>query len=724
RFASVADFLAAWKQALAEAPTLQAPAPRPSPRAESAPAAAAPPPAGRPFPVGLAVGGLALVIGAGVFFGVSLPGLNRGRSAADATPTAAAATAPAGSTQAAAPSAPAPAPTAYGVETSAQAEWRSWKAANRVRRLLVRGDELYVAGPGGITVWSIAAGSVLRRYTTGNGLPHANVYSIWVDDDGTLWAATEAGLGRLNPGSDEWLTYDTADGLDSNLVTAVTRAGEYLIVGTHYSGQDGGGLNLFDGRAWQAAPNFPSTNTDVALGDGKLANAVNVLLPAPDGVLWVGTEAGLGRYQRDTGEWARFTTDDGLRGNRVFALYLDQAGQLFVGTDDGAARFDGQGFQPTDQAPPDTVLGIVQDAQGRYYLSGGGGIWRYDSANVNWEEFSSGRGDLTVYEVTDAVAAGDGGLFFGTDGVGPLRYEDRAFTPWYIDDSTVAAWHSLILPAPDLGELWFIEGYGAYADRFDLQSGTWRPWTENACDCQPQALDAAGNQWGSRWAQGFVILSPEQKLTQVGAEAGLPSAANVRVIAPLADGSAWIGTEEDGLAFYDGEQVEFMDEAETGLPRARVWSLFVAADGALWAGVGEQISRRAPDGTWEHFRRGEALNGNFEWAADFAEDEDGGLWVATTGAGAYFYQDETWTQFSEGQAGVRLTSNYLHAVALDPAGGVWFGSAAGAAYFDGQTWATFDVAAGLINAEVFDVYVEPDGVVWFATAGGVTRYQP
>ena len=677
------------------------------------------------------LGGLATVIVVVVLAAVVLPRLGQGRRAANATATAAAAspaTAPAATagivatSGAAGPATEEPAATAA---VSPAPEWQSWTAANRVRDLFVRGDELYAAGPGGITVWSVAEETVLRRYTTGDGLPHPNVFAVWVDEDGTLWAATEVGLGRLNPGSDEWITYNTADGLDSDLVTNLSRAGDYLVGGSRYSNREGGGLNLFDGQKWGPAPGFPSTNWEQALAQGKLANAVNVVLPAADGGLWVGTAAGLGRYQRDTGELTRFTTADGLPGENILSLYQDQAGQLIVGTEAGAARFDGERFQATDQAPPYGVYGIVQDSQGRYYLAGGGGIWRYDPANVNWEEFSEQTGDLTAYEVTDAVAAEDGTLFFSTDGVGPLRYDGETFTSWYIDDSTVRAWHGRILPAPDLGQLWFIELYGDYADRFNLGRGEWEPWTYNPCECVPLAFDAAGNLWGSRWQQGFQVMSPEERLTEVGESAGLPAERNVRAIAPLPDGSAaWIGTEEDGLAFYDSERVEFLDEAATGLPRARVWSLFLASDGTLWAGIGEQISRLTPDGDWEHFRRGQELDGSFEWAADFAEDGDGGVWAATAGAGAYLYQEEAWTQYADGRAGVRLPSDYLHAVALDPDGSLWFGTTDGAARFDGSNWTTYQVRDGLIQAEVFDIYVEPDGVVWFATAGGVTRRRP
>ncbi len=736
RFQSVAEFLGAWKSAVkaaevrafAGAATVHVPPAADTvaapPRAEAtqvAPAAAAP--AARPgLPPAAIIGAVGVVMIGLIFVLAVLPNL-RPRPAATATAPAAAGQPTAAIAGTAAATAPPGATEPAGPVTPADGEWASWTAANLIRQLRVVGDRLYAAGPGGLTVWDLAAGEVVARATTGAGLPHANVFDVWVDDDGTLWVATEAGLARQNAGSAQWITYDTADGLDSNLVTALVRTGDFLVAGTYYSGRDGGGLNLFDGRTWQPAPDFPSVNWERAQAEGRLANHINVLL-ADDAGLWVGTEAGLGRFDRAPAEWRIFTTDQGLPDNRISALYVDSAGALLVGTQGGAARFDGDTFTPTDQAPPDNVLGIVQDSAGRYYFSGGGGIWRFDAANANWDEFSSQTGALPVYGVGVAVAAADGTLFFGSDGVGPIRYDGTGFVTWYQADSTVVAWHDAILPLPDESALWFVEAYGAYADRFDLGAEAWAPYIDLACECRPLAFDADGNLWGGRWAQGFVIETPEGGLTSVSADEGLPTEMNVRVLQPGPDGSAWLGTDEDGLALYEGGFVEFVGEAEGGPPAERVWSLFLASDGALWAGVGDGVSRRDADGTWEHFRPGDVFDGNFGFAADFAEDADGAIWVATAGAGAYRYLAGDWEQFLSGQGGVALPSAYLYAAALGPDESLWFGGEGGAARFDGAAWTVWTVGDGLMNNLVNDIYVEPSGAAWFATAGGVSRYSP
>lgn len=728
RFNSVGEFLAAWKRALTEAPTLQAAAPVTAEIKAAMPTVAAPPltappsvPSTRkPLPVAWIIGGVVGVVIVGLALAAIIgPRLRDRTTDRTSEPRA---TATEALVVAATDVAPTEAPASEGEATEPSAEttdfaWQSWTAANRVFTLRVHDGQLYAVGPGGITVWDPDTGEVEARYTTGDGLPHPNVFSVWVDDDETLWAATEAGLGRRDPDTEEWTLYDTSDGLDSNLTTTVVRAGEFLIVGTQYSGREGGGLMVFDGRVWQSVPDFPSTEADRALAEGKLANAVNVLLPMEE-QLWVGTEVGLGVYDQPSNTWTRFTTADGLPDNRILSLYLDQEGAMWVGTAAGAARFNGATFDTTEQGPPYGVYGIVQDARGRYYFSGGGGIWRYDSSIADWQEFSNQTGDLPVYEVFGAVEA-DEVLYFGTDGAGLLRYDGDGFTPWYQEDATVRAWFGAILPVPDGSQLWFVEVYGGYADRFDLSANAWEAFTTDPCACAPLAFDANGNLWGTRWEEGVFIQAPDGTVVQVSAAQGLPVDHNVRLALPLNDGTAWLGTDL-GLAYYDGQNVTgIFTAADTGFASDFVRSMFLASDGSLWVSMDGSVSRLTPEGTWEHFTVGNPFTPNFGWASDFAEDQEGGLWVATQADWAYYYLDGQWTQVADG-----LPSPYVNAVTLAPEGALWFATNDGAAYFDGSDWTTYHIADGLINDFVYDIFVEPSGVVWFATNGGATRYGP
>ncbi len=49
-------------------------------------------------------------------------------------------------------------------------------------------------------------------------------------------------------------------------------------------------------------------------------------------------------------QWQAFDVDDGLPQNSAVAMTVDRYGLLWVGTEDGLARFDGQRFVAFDDA--------------------------------------------------------------------------------------------------------------------------------------------------------------------------------------------------------------------------------------------------------------------------------------------------------------------------------------------------------------------------------------
>lgn len=66
---------------------------------------------------------------------------------------------------------------------------------------------------------------------------------------------------------------------------------------------------------------------------------VSLFYIARDGAAWVGTEQG-GAFRSDGQTWQQFTAQDGLPGNHITAIVEDASGQLWFGTDNGAAHMD------------------------------------------------------------------------------------------------------------------------------------------------------------------------------------------------------------------------------------------------------------------------------------------------------------------------------------------------------------------------------------------------
>jgi len=728
RFASVDEFLSAWKKAMAEVDTLRAPAPAektvsaaPTPAPATQPAMAAPTLQAAPRKGGfprwaLGVVGVVVTLGVVLLAVTAVPALRRRAARLRATPTAAPAATIAptviGETFGTPP--PEETPPLPTAPVVAGEEWASWTAANNVEVVAAYDERIYTGGWGGVTVWDRADGTVLERYTTANGLPHPHVTAILADlEAGNLWFGTDDGLALFD--GQEWTVYNDQDGLDSNTVTALGWWENYLVVGTQYSDREGGGLNLFDGAQWNATPDFPSDHPD--RDPDALSNFVNAILQTADNTLWVGTSNGLGRYDGNT--WTRFTTDDGLPGNNIYTLFLDADGELLVGAEAGAARFDGEKFEAGEQGPPYGVHGITQDGEGRYWFSGGGGVWRFDPDKANWEEYSEQTGDMPSYDMYGAAHDDDGNVYFGSDGSGVVRY-DGEFTLWHVPNVPGLAAVGAILPAPD-GRLWFVQEYGDYVDVFDPEQEAWSPGPE--LPGVPLTFDSAGNVWASEWQNGLWIIGGGDE-THISAEQGLPTEAYVQGVAVAGDGTAWLATEQ-GLAFFDGQNVtQMLKAAEAGMASDFVRGVFAASDGSLWVRTETNLSRLTPDGQWEHLGAGSPFAFDVE-VTDIAEAYDGALWMTTYGDGVYRFADGEWEHFSPDNSD--LPWSHVRSVTLAPDGGLWFGLAdRGAAHFDGSDWDDFEVdeEEGLIQANANDIYVAPDGAVWFATSGGVTRYVP
>ncbi len=633
---------------------------------------------------------------------------------------------PAASTPAAGAT-PAVAATVAPVGAGGPAEhWRSWAAANNVVALALFNGQLVSGGPGGLTRWNLADGSVAGRLTTGNGLPDPNVTALLVDDQTqTLWIATEGGVVAFDGQTTR--VYDESSGLDSNTVTALARTRRGLLAGTAYSSADGGGLNLFDGNHWQPVAGFPSSGQTDTHPD-QLSTSVTAILEDSQGLWWVGTANGLGRYDGQT--WKRFSTADGLPDNEIVSLAV-VSGTVWAGTRGGPAQLQANTFVPAIEAQGRSTNGMFQSANGDLWFMSGDAILRRPAAGGNWQTFE--RAQFPAGEAYSGLEGPGGAIYFASD-AGVLRFNGRAFDLWSVPNVPTQSGYRHIL-AGLAGELWFVQQDGSNIDLLDLAGPTWQPIPSASCNsCAPLAWGPDGRLWAGS-EQGMYIVKGAaafraiqssiafSDVTHLTTDQGLPDGP-AWAVAFASDGSTWIGTTA-GVAVYAGAPITTVyTAANAGLADDSVNHLLAAGDGSMWVATNTDLSRRTPDGQWIHYGPGNPFQSDVR-VNGLAQDSSGAIWVATDGEGVYRFAGDAWTQFRPGVGGVRLPSTEVLCVTPARDGSVWFGTArTGAARFDGKTWQAFAVADGLIDDSVNDIYVDSAGVVWFATSGGVSAYQP
>ncbi|MEQ1515173.1 MAG: two-component regulator propeller domain-containing protein, partial [Usitatibacteraceae bacterium] len=181
----------------------------------------------------------------------------------------------------------------------------TWSGVNRVRKGALRDRSKW-------DVFTVA--------NTKGGLPNDWVYGLAEGKNGDIWLATEGGLGRF--AGEKWDNWNHAKGLGA----------PYEKVKNDIS---------FKSDPAQVSSHHAKQKQEMGLTGIKVAfnpNYIISLAVDAEGVVWAGTwGGGLSRFDGKT--WIHYTTTEGLPGNHVFMLHMDAKKTLWVGTNNGLARF-------------------------------------------------------------------------------------------------------------------------------------------------------------------------------------------------------------------------------------------------------------------------------------------------------------------------------------------------------------------------------------------------
>lgn len=306
--------------------------------------------------------------------------------------------------------------------------------------------------------------------------------------------------------------------------------------------------------------------------------------------LSTGALADIAGCDRSLDQWTlrHFTTADGLALDTVYALAADRDGFVWVGTEDGLSRFDGQDFEHVDLqpviggAPPFIRTLLVGESNTLFAGVSSSGVVTVDTRTGRARSMA-----LPLRSSIEALHEDNGRLLIGARGETLLRLDP--------DDGEIAV--------PGASE----RSIRAIARR------------------------SGGGFWVGYDGGGVELLEDDRLRSAPFREAPNPF---ISALAEDLDGRLWVGTRE-GLFSWDGSALEHHGESAGLIDRAHVVSLHVDARGHLWVGTGGEGIARLCRGR-ERFERfgleGELGRSHIN---DFLEDRDGSLWIASGGDGLY-----------------------------------------------------------------------------------------
>ncbi|NTW97883.1 MAG: hypothetical protein HGB28_04960, partial [Oscillochloris sp.] len=205
------------------------------------------------------------------------------------------------------------------------------------------------------------------------------VLAIMRDSSGRLWVSSFGGLSRLDPGARGFVNYP----LEFPAV-ALKQIGDTLWVGTW-----GGGvarLALSDPASLSPQDAvFAKLRHDPTDPTSLSSNDVWSIHATADGLVWLGTQAGLNRYDPQRGAFRVYGEKDGLRNATILGILEDSAGWLWLTTNNGLAKFNPQSerfriYDKNDglQGNEFNSNGYLRSASGEIYVGGASGFSVFD----------------------------------------------------------------------------------------------------------------------------------------------------------------------------------------------------------------------------------------------------------------------------------------------------------------------------------------------------------
>ena len=150
--------------------------------------------------------------------------------------------------------------------------------------------------------------------------------------------------------------------------------------------------------------------------DGLPSNTINVFTQTSDGYLWLGTNEGLVRFDGNTFTTFNATNTPALASNRIGRLQEGPAGYLWVVTDIGEMTLYHEGRFTRFETILSTSEPWVYVEGDTVWVETASGVWRYVEGRL--EPY---RQDLIDTQVSAIVRDGDGYLWVGTSSQGLYR---------------------------------------------------------------------------------------------------------------------------------------------------------------------------------------------------------------------------------------------------------------------------------------------------------------
>lgn len=530
-----------------------------------------------------------------------------------------------------------------------------------------------------------------------NSVSDNRITCLLSDREGGLWIGTMfGGLNRYAISQDKFYKYhydqDDKSTLNSSTITAIFEDSKNNIwVGTKQ------GLNLYDRdndlfiRVSFENDDFPNSVTINSIIEDKSKN------------LWIGTSKGL--YKTDL-QKTNFLTDIWkILNNEVNVLFIDKSGCLW------AATLDKVLFKFNDATnsfvfynnTPNTIQTMYEDSNNNLWL--GSTYSEVSVLNIQTNKYT----DLPTMSLNPSIQKTRINVL----------YKDKQSTLWigtFAQGVYVFDWH-----------------YNRFKHYLNE--------TQNPYDVKSIVEDQDGILWIGTYGSGLKRFNIERtqfenfERNQIGSE--------VRVIYESSDKSIWVGTSR-GLVHFDKYKGKFTNYKQSnslntnGLSNNNITAICEDENGNIWVGNisgGVDYFNRSTGRFTNYFpdkRSPNILGGKSVTSIQIGND--GSVWIGTLEGRLLRFVKETKSfeqisLFAEQNNQQKRAENVVSILCnfIDNDGVLWIGSSGlGLIRFEPETNTVqyFNTTTGLPNNVIYGILQDKNGNFWLSTNKGISCFNP
>lgn len=456
-----------------------------------------------------------------------------------------------------------------------------------------------------------------------------------------------------------------------------------------------GGTRVFDFRSWQK-------------GQGLSQYPVKALTQSHDGYIWLGGDDGIARF--DGLHFVPLGLQEEIRCGSVNVLLEDRFGAIWIGsTNTGLSRWLNNQlttFTTRDGLPANTITALTEDAAGRLWVGTDAGLILWQNGQLRplaaAEKFNGER-------ITALYRDYQGMIWMAVRGEGVFQFNHDKFFPLTGDAMADLLRDAHCLLMDHVGRIWIGAGEDFVLCR---EADRWQRFRipRNRLKSHVSALaeEPDGTVWAGAGTGGLLQIK-EGKSVAISAGAGL-AGNSVASLFTDNEGRLWVGTDT-GLNRLERKTLFALSQSE-GLGFGPAQGLAEVTPGVIWAGKvsdglyrwdGKSFSRLSTAGLLPHDSQ----------ATTLLVTRDGFCWVATTNS-LLLYEDSI--AVADEVKKIASAPPGITALAEDRDGALWVGTRGGAVQrLYENTW-RYPGGFSQTNA-ITAIVPDADGSIWVGTDG-------